>query len=130
MTVSDQIIEVLNALCEKFGIALDWGNENIIPYVTTLGEKLVNYGIWSSAAWIVICAIATIICIATLKGKTMEALYDDDDFIGDILYIVVCCVGLFAIAGVIGNTFEIIKCLTFPELYIFEYIQGLINSGS
>ena len=35
---SEQIIEVLNALCEKFGIAIDWTAENVMPYLTDLAE--------------------------------------------------------------------------------------------
>ena len=31
MTVSEQIIQVIDALCEKFGIAIDWTTQNIIP---------------------------------------------------------------------------------------------------
>lgn len=130
MTVSDQIIQVLNDLCEKFGLAIDWTGENVIPYVMTLGERLVNYGVWTSAAWIVICVIASISCIAVFRGKSLRALCDDDEFIGGISYIVVCGIGIFGVVGIIVNTFEIIKCLTFPELYIFEYIQNLINSAS
>lgn len=36
MTVSEQIISVLDALCEKFGIAINWTEENVIPYVEIL----------------------------------------------------------------------------------------------
>lgn len=35
MTVSDQIINVLDALCEKFGLVIDWTSENVVPYLTT-----------------------------------------------------------------------------------------------
>ena len=31
MNISQQIIEVLNALSEKVGIAIDWTSENILP---------------------------------------------------------------------------------------------------
>ena len=30
MTVSEQIIQVLDALCEKFGLVIDWTSENAI----------------------------------------------------------------------------------------------------
>lgn len=30
--MAEQIVEVLNALCEKFGIAVDWSSENVVSY--------------------------------------------------------------------------------------------------
>lgn len=130
MTVSDQIIEVLNALCEKFGLAMDWGSENVIPYVTTLLEKLINYEVWTSVASIGVCVIiAAVSAVFLFKNNIVRAMEDDD--IGEILLWMFCasaCLTATIIASVeIG---DIIKCLTFPELYIVEYIHDLINSGS
>lgn len=51
-TVSNQTIEVLNALCEKFGIAIDWTGQNVIPYVKEFMKKAVNYELWTSVGWI------------------------------------------------------------------------------
>lgn len=58
MTVSDQIIQVLDNLCEKFGLAIDWTSENVIPYLTTLCTKLVSYEIWTSVAWLAFFPLA------------------------------------------------------------------------
>ena len=33
MKVSNQIIEVLEYLCQKFGIVIDWTSESILPYL-------------------------------------------------------------------------------------------------
>lgn len=33
MEVSKQIIEVLDNLCEKFGVVIDWNAKNVLPYV-------------------------------------------------------------------------------------------------
>lgn len=46
MTVSEQIIQVLDNLGEKFGLALDWSSENILPYVSELMNKAVSYELW------------------------------------------------------------------------------------
>ena len=42
MTVSEQIIQVVDMLCEKFGMAIDWTGENVIPYIEVLCKKLVK----------------------------------------------------------------------------------------
>ena len=54
MSFSSQFIEVLDALCAKFGIVIDWTSQNVMPYLTDLATRLVSYEIWTSAAWIVI----------------------------------------------------------------------------
>lgn len=60
MTVSEQVIQVPDVLCEKFGIAIDWTSANVIPYVETLCGKLVTYEIFTSVTsiviWVALCA--------------------------------------------------------------------------
>lgn len=41
MQVSNQIIEVLDYLCSKIGITIDWTESNVLPYVQTLLEKYI-----------------------------------------------------------------------------------------
>lgn len=136
MTVSEQIIQVINVLCEKFGMAIDWTSENVIPYVMTLCGKLVAYEIWTSAAWIVFMLVLCLIAgIATKKlypvfkkGIKNEGYYECGWSM---------CAG-FGIAGLIAlgivtiivvglQVHDIIQCIVFPEMYVFEYIQGLIG---
>ena len=61
MSFSSQFIEVLDALCEKFGIVIDWTSQNVMPYLTDLATRLISYEIWTSAAWIVILGVAFIV---------------------------------------------------------------------
>lgn len=127
MTVSDQIIQVLDALCEKFGVAIDWTSANVIPYLTTLMGKLIQWEIWSSVAYIVFLVIAFSTCIVI--GKWCVKNLDDWDVMA-MLGLTVCTIGGFvAIVSVGAQIMDIIKCSTFPELFVFEYIQNLMNSG-
>lgn len=128
MTVSDQIIQVLDALCEKFGVAIDWTSENVIPYLTTLMGKLIQWEIWSSVAYIVFVAIALIVCVVV--GKWCVKNLDDWDVFA-MLGLAACTVcGFFAIHGLVTQIMDIIKCCTFPEMFIFEYIQGLLKPAA
>ena len=43
MKVSEQIIEVLDYLCQKIGVVVDWTAENVMPALTTLTEKYISY---------------------------------------------------------------------------------------
>ena len=91
MTVSEQIIQVLDALCEKFGMAIDWTGENVIPYVATLCTKLVSYEIWTSVAWIALCAMIILTGFILIKKyKTVLLENFDSDDIG-------CVLGIFLI---------------------------------
>lgn len=133
MTVSEQIIQVLNALCSKFGIVVDWTNQNVIPYLNTLCGKLVTYEIWTSVAWMAIMGVLSIIftiLVITLRNKIKESLryFGDNPFA--ILIIVASIIIWMATIVVIGvQIFDIIKCVSFPELYVFEYVQSLVESG-
>ena len=42
MKVSEQIIQVLDALCAKLGMAIDWTADNVIPYIEKLCGKYIN----------------------------------------------------------------------------------------
>ena len=76
MTVSSQIIEVLDSLCEKAGIAIDWTAENVLPYIQELAGKFVSFEAATSIAWILLVVIPTLIfCGVTVfcaikEGKT------------------------------------------------------------
>jgi uncharacterized membrane protein len=132
MTVSDQIIQVLDALCEKFGIAIDWTSANIVPYVAVLCTKLVNYEIWTSVAGMaiaVVLSIIGIILVVALREKMRNAM-DNYDAWPFLLYAVVACVWLATIIILCFETMDIIKCVTFPEMYVFEYVKGVISAKS
>ncbi len=139
MEVSEQIIQVLDALCEKFGLAIDWTSENVIPYLTTLGAKLISYEIWTSVFWIgfmIALTIASVIATKRLypvfkKGVEKQDWLDCGWTVASgfavtgliMLYII-------AIIVIVTQIIDIIKCTTFPEMYIFEYVQSVINAGS
>ena len=53
MTVSEQIIEVLNYLGQKFGIAIDWTSESVVPAMQNLMSKYIKWEIATSIGWLV-----------------------------------------------------------------------------
>ena len=58
MEISEQVIKVLDAVCDKFGIAIDWTSNNVIPYIEHLGNKIIAYDICMSIMWLIIgCTI-------------------------------------------------------------------------
>lgn len=140
MTVSDQIIQVIDALCEKFGVAIDWTSANVLPYLTTLMGKLIQWEVWSSVALMSIMVILALVSVIGIKRLTPvfkagiernKRSYDCNWEIGAVMAIIGLCAFYLATIIVIGTQIvDIIKCCTFPEMFIFEYIQGLIKPAA
>ncbi len=136
MTVSEQIIQVIDTLCEKFGIAIDWTGANVIPYIEMLCGKLITYEIVTSIAWMVIMALFSIASIVATKklypiftkGIKNSGYYDEDWTLGAIfaiIGIVLLNITTIVVWGV--QIMDIIKCVTFPEMYVFEYVSALVS---
>lgn len=121
--VSDQIIAVMNDLCQKLGIAIDWSQENVIPYLTELAGKYISYEIATSIAWsailVAVLLISAIICKIAYKT-------DNSDFIFSMTIITVFATIIF-IVTFSTQLFDIIECLTIPEKTIIEYISMLLR---
>lgn len=140
MTVSEQIIQVIDALCEKFGIVIDWTSENVIPYIETLCGKLIAYEIATSIAWMVIMmllSVGSIIAAKKLypifKKKIAEADHwtrGDWELVAGFAIAALVIINLVAVIVVGTQIMDIIKCLTFPEMYIIEYVSELLSSPS
>lgn len=139
MTASEQIIQVIDALCAKFGIAIDWTSENVVPYIATLCGKLVSYEIGTSIAWMAIWLILSIGSIVAIKKfapvfkrkieeEQQKYHYSNNwsEFYVFVL-IVVACINIITIMVVCEQILDIIKCVTFPEMYVFEYVQKFIK---
>ena len=59
--MSEEVIKILDDLCKRFGIAIDWSSENIVPYLEQLCKKYINYEIVTSVIWIILFATGFII---------------------------------------------------------------------
>ena len=122
MTMSAQIIEVLNNLCLRFGLAIDWTQDNIFPYFEELAAKYIAWECATSWMWIGIGAILVIVGLVL--------------FVADIHYKVAdgfiaafgCVVILVGVSAIVYQVYDILTCNYFPEKKIVEYIQYLIRT--
>lgn len=139
MTASEQIIQVIDALCAKLGIAIDWTSENVIPYIEVLCGKLVNYEIWTSVFSMVIwlsIMIASIVAVKKFSPIFKNGLDEDRrnydcgwTFATIIAVIVLTVMNIVAVCTIEQQITDVIKCATFPEMYVFEYVQSVMNAG-
>ena len=130
--MSDEIIKVLDALAEKFGLAVDWTSSNILPYIQELAGKIVRWEIGTSIMWLVIGVILLILIVPCIKfakyahKKAKEDRYSCWDLIEVfIITATVVCV-ISGIIMSIWQIYDIITCYTFPEKILLDFISNYI----
>lgn len=124
MSFSSQFIEVLDALCDKIGIAIDWTSQNVVPYVTDLATRIITYEISTSVAWIVIAVIVFLIIWKMTKNLCKADQFDDGWFLGWAIRI---AVGLFCFGEIGFEVFDIIEAVVLPEKILYDSIMGLMG---
>lgn len=134
MQVSDQIIAVLDNLAQKFGVAIDWSQQNVIPYMQQISTKYITWEISTSTVWICFGTVMAIIggILFKYSQKWHETYKDDKNYegIGRALFMLaaISCL-ITALSVVTYQVFDIVKCLTFPELQILEYVKDLLSGN-
>lgn len=131
-SLSSQIIEILDDLAKRFGIAVDWTQANIIPYLNELAQKYINYYFWSRISLISIGFIISIFLLFVckkVKKKAGEDWYPDGN--GDHALALVGIIAGYIIFGVMLIVLlvllpNLIACKVFPEKVLLDYIQYLL----
>ena len=144
------IIETLDYLFEKFGIAIDWTAENVMPYVQELAEKIVTCNIVSDAVVIFITALLIVGCciyVRVLYGsykccKTTKKdtfLFTADYWHGCfegveanpiciVFSIIAMIIAPICIIIFCGFMESLLKWIFIPELQLMEYVGNFVNS--
>ena len=126
--VSNQIIEVLNDICNKFGLAIDWTSKNVQPYLQELMAKCVAYKFATSIMWLIFgiltCAIGSVLAkmaVGSWKKYKEEGSFSDRDIcaIQCIESGILLTVGIVMVAC---NITTMITCKTFPEKVVLDMI--------
>lgn len=130
--MSDEIIKVLDALAEKFGIIIDWTQQNIQPYIQDLCHRIVGYELTTSIMWLIICTIAIIGSVMVIKKHQNKIKFDDchdevtkDSLTSFIYTIIAYCLIVIATIIIPFQISDICKCIFLPEKIVFEQIQFL-----
>lgn len=120
--MSEEIIKILDHIGSKFGVAIDWTDKNVMPYLQELAEKYINYEIAISAT-IVIALVVIALILGILTGVLYRKNCEGYAVCG-LLLLICFVIGIVVIPTEIA---DIIKCITFPEMQIYEYLSGLIQ---
>ena len=116
--MSDAIIKVLNELCDKFGIAIDWTSDNVVPYLQDLMVRYSKYVCYTSIMWLVIGLIIMVV-FAVLLYKHLKQEHRD----GLITFLLGCGM-LLGAWDTVNQIMDIIEITTIPEKAIIEDIRS------
>lgn len=113
--MSSEVIKILDDLCARFGIAIDWTSENVIPQLEKIAESLVRYERATSIMWLVFGVILIAFGVALVIA--------DIKFDCDGIFCTIGC-GMIVIGMVlaISQITDIIACNTFPEKVLMDYL--------
>ena len=128
--MSEEIIKVLDELGKRFGIVIDWSNQNIIPYLQELLKRFICYRNITACVWIILSIAMTISGVVMFRSLNKWRKSDDyDDYNYDMLaplgYIFSVFIIALGIGLIIGNVFGIIKNVCMPEMVVYEYITNI-----
>ncbi len=148
--MSKEIIEVLDHICEKLGIAIDWTSQNIMPQVTDVLHRYTNYNITISAIWLCVCMAVLFVAFIVYKRLITDYFKLKNDKKSSLFYnynhysllafndeielngigITVLVISMFGtILGMVGLVFNISDLLSWifvPEINIVKMLQGMI----
>ena len=134
--MSEEVIKILDDLSQRFGIAIDWSSQNILPYLQDLMTRLIQYKNVQAIIWIVVSVIMFILIGIILRvvlkhiGKYYDSLnsdiYDEDRVLAKGLAWFIAGIFIFAFILVITlNIRGLIQNICLPEATIIEYIKSL-----
>lgn len=122
--MSDEIIKVLDNLGQKFGIAIDWTSQNILPYLQDLMYRYVSLQNTKAIIWIVLISVLLLITIILMIIGIKKAREDEDEefFEASIGLGIIVIIALSI--PLICNIFGLMQNIYTPELTLLEYITN------
>ena len=138
--MTDEIIKLLDELAKRFGIAIDWTSENVIPYLEDLFNRFITYNIIISVFWTILL-FAVIWFDVWFVKKSLQMYKEDEDniffktfYLGrDITSLWVFTVIAIAVGSLISTILgfialiEIPKLIFVPEMFMIDWLN--VNIG-
>lgn len=129
--MSEEVIKVLDNLAQKFGIAIDWTNQNILPYLQDLMGRYISLQNSYAIVWIVISIImiiGSIILISKCIKATKKRYNTDEDAIAWGILLSIIIITIFVVV-LFCNIFGLLQNIFTPEITILNYLKT-INLGA
>lgn len=117
---TEAFLKVFEYLSEKFGIVVDTTSKDILPYLQSLGDKIVAYEQNIAIMWIVVGAVLAIFSLIVFFigcAKDWECMH---------WMWLIGGVGI-GVGIIIYNMYTYIGCMTFEEKIILDYIEQMMT---
>lgn len=112
---------LLQKLAEQFGLALDWGSENVVPYLQQLAERVVKYEVSQSIFWLVVGVLLILMGIASFILVCKGGF--SNDTVGYLIILGFC--GIIIGVVIIGcQITDLIECKYLPEKILLRYVNS------
>lgn len=147
--LSTEVIKILDDLAERFGIAIDWTSDNVMPYLTELFDRFITYKIVMHTMPILLFVIGVIGLYVSLSkyfkyNKLIKTTGENNLFFYKCQhwnyttneptifnYVTVYGFGALTIASALSLIFidigSLLQLVFVPELYMFEYLSQNIG---
>jgi hypothetical protein len=135
MTTSEQIMQVIDDIAKRFGIALDYTKDNIVPQIERLAERYATYklsiSIYAIVVGMVFMLAAAIMLIKLIKKANVYFVRERWGIEATpAAVLLITLVSVFGAAGlglVLSYIAIAIKAATLPELVFFDYIRSILR---
>ena len=141
MDISQQLAGVLDALAERFGLAIDWSSTNVVPYIKGLMARFARYEIIQSIAWIV--AVGVIFCLILAAWRYVAKRHKKErndatkwkcdyrwELPSQILFAWSAIMALVFVGVLCYQIAHIIRASTLPESVILQYAYRFATAGN
>lgn len=127
MTISEQIIQVLDDLCRRFGVVIDWSKDTVVPYLEELMTKFITFEVKTSWFWIIFAASVTVLFWILTIIFSAPSIDDYGAYEIFVVASIILTVATILVAGV--QIYDIITCEAFPEKILLREIKELLESA-
>ena len=126
--MSEEIIKVLDNLGEKFGIAIDWTSQNVMPYIQELMNRYRSYFITSCVIWLVLELVLLVISIVVFRGGVKQKKEDkfwcwDEEGLFRIIFLIISATTLVVSLPITIQM--LLKGIFMPEFIFINAIGGI-----
>ena len=144
-STGNQIIEIIEYLSEKLGIAIDWTAENVWPRIEDIFVRVTQYKIAVNTIWLIIgfiLLIVAIVCVNKLwkdyktymssEGNTFYWRYSQGCNLptgGGVMAIVTAVLTFLpSIPIILVSAGSLLEWIFIPEIRLIDYVSSLINT--
>ena len=141
-----ELCNVIDKIAEKIGVAVDWSNENVMPYIQDIMQRYRTMNIVNNIIVMTVCAIMITICVIgadkITKGITngsqntvssiwfdadhRDSYYDDASTFSKVMTALITILFLISLIVFGFATGDLIRWLYVPEVKFLEVLKGFM----